>query len=620
MSTFFLRSYTTIFLTVLLFVFSSCSSSTGSLLPDDNGGPNTQLQPEDVENLKINEINAGEFRGGQFWIEIYNSGGKPINLGEFKLRSLSGQVVGTSVFFVPTNYSLPNKIIQPSEYIVIQGRERDNQVNGHNIVYIHLGDLADRIVPDASASGSGYCELYHPGFQKTSDYVKFGNLVGNHSIWAIPLFGTWNGANAPSLPPPGSINNYSTSIARDGASSDNNNASDWTLRSYSTPGGPNDITSTIDNDNDGIPDSSEAPGKTFAGLPLYDWGARQNQKDIFVHIDYMNPSLNDNIRPRKEALDKLKGLFINRSSQGIPMAIHFDVGNLFSGVVNPNQYNLDNRNHEVAFSQSISFHVFTQDQVHANFYKYKADHMPAAKRQIFHYCLIANEGFHQGAQFGGLGETPGNDFAVTSITVPAPESFIINYQTSLILHELGHNLELEHGGNEERNYKPNYLSSMNYLYSSGKALPTIGNNEGDRYYLEYDSTGAVHNIQSLGDLIKGPLSPFQDTIYDYSDGSSISLNEANLNESLGLGRPGSSGVDYNLNGTIDVNNINHNVNAAYDSTINTLNDHDDWNNLKLFFARSLRGYLSTPLVNTSFSWQNRVGDDRQSSCGCFPTR
>ena len=32
------------------------------------------------------------------------------------------------------------------------------------------------------------------------------------------------------------------------------------------------------------------------------------------------------------------------------------------------------------------------------------------------------------------------------------------------MHELGHNLGLRHGGGDDVNYKPNYLSIMNYAF------------------------------------------------------------------------------------------------------------------------------------------------------------
>src|SRR5438128_225063 len=61
---------------------------------------------------------------------------------------------------------------------------------------------------------------------------------------------------------------------------------------------------------------------------------------------------------------------------------------------------------------------------------------------------------------------------------------LINVQSSTLMHELGHNLGLHHGGDEDTNYKPNYLSIMNYMYQL-EGLPEIGMHEGDRYFYTY---------------------------------------------------------------------------------------------------------------------------------------
>ena len=56
------------------------------------------------------------------------------------------------------------------------------------------------------------------------------------------------------------------------------------------------------------------------------------------------------------------------------------------------------------------------------------------------------------------------------------------------MHELGHNLGLEHGGRDDGNYKPNYLSVMNYLYEGGiPRADSIGSNVADPAltYLDY---------------------------------------------------------------------------------------------------------------------------------------
>lgn len=70
----------------------------------------------------------------------------------------------------------------------------------------------------------------------------------------------------------------------------------------------------------------------------------------------------------------------------------------------------------------------------------------------------------------------------------------------MFLHEFGHNLNLRHGGNENRNYKPQYQSVMNYMYS----LPGLAKNDGS-------------------------------LVFDYSGKKLNDLDEASLVESAGVG-------------------------------------------------------------------------------------
>lgn len=60
---------------------------------------------------------------------------------------------------------------------------------------------------------------------------------------------------------------------------------------------------------------------------------------------------------------------------------------------------------------------------------------------------------------GGMGERGGNDFVD------------FNHNADTLMHELGHNLNLGHGGDEERNCKPNYVSIMNYDHQPGIPQP-----------------------------------------------------------------------------------------------------------------------------------------------------
>ncbi len=69
----------------------------------------------------------------------------------------------------------------------------------------------------------------------------------------------------------------------------------------------------------------------------------------------------------------------------------------------------------------------------------------------------------------GVAVRPGVDLLVTHS--PATVVGTPKQQAATLLHELGHNWNLDHGGNEERNHKPHYLSLMNYLYSDD-GVPT----------------------------------------------------------------------------------------------------------------------------------------------------
>jgi hypothetical protein len=58
---------------------------------------------------------------------------------------------------------------------------------------------------------------------------------------------------------------------------------------------------------------------------------------------------------------------------------------------------------------------------------------------------------------------PANDFFV-SLGGWSDGRGSLQQQQGTFLHELGHNMNLLHGGNDGVNWKPNHLSVMNYAY------------------------------------------------------------------------------------------------------------------------------------------------------------
>ena len=122
-----------------------------------------------------------------------------------------------------------------------------------------------------------------------------------------------------------------------------------------------------------------------------------------------------------------------------------------------------------------------------------------AKAMIYRYCIFADTITNTDGTFYGNGVTRGinaNDFFISrgvenssATSVGVPHTF---------MHELGHSLGLDHGGSDGTNSKPNYHSVMNYNWSP-------------------------------------PLGAFSPWRLDYSREHAADLNEADLDENIGVG-------------------------------------------------------------------------------------
>ena len=110
--------------------------------------------------------------------------------------------------------------------------------------------------------------------------------------------------------------------------------------------------------------------------------------------------------------------------------------------------------------------------------------MPRTRKDIFHYLLFAHAlGYGSPSnplvprKSSGIADSGGGDLMVT-LGLWEPQNGTPFVQGSTLLHELGHNLGLRHGGVVpsgaiEANCKPNYQSVMNYLFQvRGLLLPS----------------------------------------------------------------------------------------------------------------------------------------------------
>ncbi len=585
------------YFTALIF-FSCLDNATyqDSLTHNDNPLTNGNTDPAIIEanngetcdtnssekSLLITEIGYSYYINFPIWIEIYNPSTKVENLCGYSLKSLAND--GVSKNLEVKKFPLPSKAIKPKGHVIIRSDYQNNysSLNKASSQIIYIRDN-DGFYPTYSTK-QGFFELL---FEKndTVDFVKFGV-----SLQTPSKSNEWEGAAASTFStfiPEG----YGQSISRKFDFDnlryfDTQQASDWEIISYSTRGGVNDVTANNDKDGDGIPDSSEAPGKSFAGLPLYDWGARPGQKDIFIEVDYMAQGTGkfsaNKITPERRSLQKVKDAFARKG-----YAVHFDVGDLFdknAADLNPQNMNLGGGN-EIPFSPGIAFELTASGNT-ASFYEIKAENMAINRREIFYYMVIANSLKDDGSSgASGVAEFKGNDSIISLASFGYTGNLYINTLASTIMHEFGHNLGLDHGGNEDNNYKPNYLSVMNYLYFFG--LPAIGNKEGDRYYLEnYPNNNNCLMVNNHFNLQNSPHS-LDDFVIDYSDGSGATIDERGpINEYSGLGRAGSAGVDFNCDGRIDSSLPGMNLNPKHTNTQEVLKDYNDWDNIQIIFRRN----------------------------------
>jgi len=204
--------------------------------------------------------------------------------------------------------------------------------------------------------------------------------------------------------------------------------------------------SGLDVNNDGVID-----------LNLADRRANPLQKNIFIEYDYMELHV-----PSFTARANLNLLFFKApvtnpdGSTGI-----FIRGEVDEELVHEDDWNDDWDTFEA--NKLIHFGTVAQRS------DPNAVNILAAKKLVYHYAVIIHN--CDGGVKSGSGERPGNDFMVClgngNFGADASGHFVgtASEQRSTIQHELGHNLGLRHGGNDDDNCKPNYLSVMNYAYS-----------------------------------------------------------------------------------------------------------------------------------------------------------
>jgi hypothetical protein len=567
-------------------------------------------------HLLITEISEPRAYNVPLWIELFNPTEQPIDLSTLALRSYAiGDLTApdaNDVIEQPTTFALPQIQVQPHAYVILySGVERavvihqehrdgshDETQSGSTIANLnHQIVLISNNTSFFWSQTNGFVELVAKETQQTVDFMRFGDNEEE------PLTSNgWRGDAVVTFNNPKRL----SSLARVAPYQDTNQAQDWSISYFATsktlnlatPLGEGNLLlqtaacgamgNNADADLDGIPDCAETECGFHNDMPFYYWGARPGYTDVFLQLNYMDgsgASLNnaDLFIPDKVTLDKIRKVYWTKSG-AYKMHAHFDVGSLFvhddqQEVIVPDLYNLYAEDDNGAIDQGGELLPFKARISLDDLRSKTAEHVGEKRHDYFHYIYyiyhIASDNSATGETVG-IGDFPGNTFSVNSHFFDGTRGVNRKGQTATLLHELGHNLFLAHGGNVSVNYKLNYFSIMNYLYL--KKLP----NEAEMTQFLTD-TCRQNNAFSSQVPLGYSNEPLIDLSLNYSYNTAPPMNSRQLNESNLIISGSLRTIVSDLNGD---GIISDGLDCWYASEndvtkrVDVMNDFNDWERIK----------------------------------------
>ncbi|QPV64684.1 PKD domain-containing protein [Halosimplex litoreum] len=376
-----------------------------------------------------------------------------------------------------------------------------------------------------------------------------------------------------------------------------------------------------DDDDDALCDNWEDEGIDVDGdgqpdLDLPGMGADREHKDVLVEVDYMDCgaggsescSTPHDHEPTAESLDRVEAAFadapVDNPDGETGVNVHLQVDDAvpedrvldFGGSFDMSEYFAIKYGDDRCSTGDDGGHFGTTDDRESDDCEKRLE----ARLLAYHYLL---SGHNNSVGALGLAPTPGNDL-MSFVSGPQTDDLVrerarrthqndsledrtiheerVWLEAVTIMHELGHNLGLRHGGGDDRNNKPNYLSLMNYQYAHnyvGRATSLPGVDD-----------DALARPNSDLDFSRERLPPLDETALTESAGlrgpgdeRSIFIGNVSGEGPRRFVIPGSGEIDWNRDDRI-AGSTSADVN--YDGARTALTGYEDWSNLQYDFRET----------------------------------
>ncbi|WP_157882222.1 OmpL47-type beta-barrel domain-containing protein [Streptomyces rubellomurinus] len=325
-------------------------------------------------------------------------------------------------------------------------------------------------------------------------------------------------------------------------------------------------------------DPGDGSGQQFIDLPAM--GADVNRPDIFVQVDWMADTSPGNAHSHQfdpAAAKLLVDAFANApfqrrgaTSPGINLHIDAGPGSIMNHAT---QQTWGGYSRARQLTETASLGTCDGDGSCQNNSRYTWDALDAIKKApggfvssgrapVFHYAVAAHQ-LIPGTSWTGISPDGASDL-ILSLGLQSGQVGDKNQQATDLMHELGHNLGLKHGGFEDLNFKPHYFSVMNYLYSDD-GLP-----HGSDRFVDYSRIATTVDETHL-DEASVPAS-----------GSGVRYDvKRNCAGSFIAARVDRAGyMDWNCNGSKDPGTVASDVNNDGTKSVR-LDGYDDWAHIRL---------------------------------------